>query len=738
MKIGFLSDRLIYFLFTLIIMVACLALIWHFSGCKHESVKIKTVAMHVFLVVLGQFLLSDTIKFLLISIDKATWPNLQTTFLNERRPIVHTRTQYLKMRLNILRAQLRHGQDHINEPLNLKFQLISLDLCLYGTYFLLLTSVVLVTRDELLYYNTDMMKKIFSTNRTYTLGLNYVQELDQFYTFLEVSLINAFDSKVKETGYRSWMYGDQTAKLGVIRLRQLRHKEEYHLGWGSPQFSSLDYMPNWKLPYERMAYTDKYWNIYLPWLPSSVRYSTLEKIFLNPKHTGYCENFPETMGYITMLARSRNNSMKVVDYLEQNNWVNTQTAAVFIDFTLYNADANIFTICNLLVERTPFGTLEPRVEVQSIKLQVLDQLGTLGLIVSIIYVLVLIQFSKTLVVTLWYEPSKLRSMWNILDLIILVLNIVVVILIIIQEFMVSTLLEQIEYANKLQFLDFRRPAIVKDACSIVLGLLVLFTTLRLWKVLQFSSVFQLFSHALFSAWQALASTALLISIFLVAFGIAVAIINGNNTMNFNYIMRSIANSLCFSFGFSQHISPNDLFYGGKPMGIILYLILTFVIAQLLINVFVSTINGYFVYAKSMRDAKAEQPINFLQFLRVEYHGIFEMFRKVPCINRGYRSGNRTVADYVKYTLDDRHKKSVKSKHHALAIRFQRGDENLDEATKHENYKKRIVRLYNIASVMQTQMQLLEHFWELDVDKTKKDKPRSPKEEDSESDEDYSV
>ncbi|KAL7734384.1 hypothetical protein ACLKA6_010717 [Drosophila palustris] len=645
-----------------------------------------------------------------MSIDAASWPKPEGTYRLDENPKTHTRTDYLRMRLTTLKSQLLVTEEHLHEHLNLRFQLIAVDLWLYGAYFLLLMCLVLVTQDSLMYYNTSMVQRIFSTNQTYSLGLNAVQRLDQLYLFIESALIKSFNPNETETGKHRWRYGDHTCKLGVVRLRQLRRKENFHLGWGDPEYSNLDYMPRWELPYQRLAYTDKYWHIYEPWLPLSASYSFFEKTFMNFEHEGYFQSYPEFAGYITMLARTTHNSMKVLDYLKKNHWITRQTAVLFMDFTLYNADANIFTICTLLLEHTPFGTIFPKVNVLSIKMQVLDQLGTLGFIVAILYIFVVIQFAKSLVVTIWYEPSKLRSMWNKLDLVILTLNALVVTLIVIQESMVSTLLEKVEGASKLEFLDFRRPARLHTLISMMIGFLVCLTTLRLWKVLQFAKIFQLFSAALYSAWQALASTALIIIIFLMAFGIAVAIINGSNAGNFIHTYRSIVTSLCFSFGFSSHVSPHDLFYGGKIIGYILYFILAFVLAQLLINVFISTINGYFQYAKSMRDARAERRINFLQFLRVEYAHFFDQFLKLPCFNRSYHSHNRTVGENIKLILDLNTKKKSGAKHihHALSTSDPDKIDIPDEAKKQAEYKRRIGRLYTIASILQTQMDLLEH------------------------------
>ncbi|XP_034481394.1 polycystin-2-like [Drosophila innubila] len=669
-----------------------------------------TIVVHMFVVTTGLFLVGDAIKYLLVSADASAWPKQEGTYQVDNNPKTHTHTDYLKLRLRTLKSNLLVTEDHLHEHLNLRYQLIAVDLWLYGTYFLLLMCLVLVSQDKLLYYNTNMMTKLFSKNQTYSLGLNYVQSLYQTYQFIESALINSFNPNATETGTHGWIYGDHNSKLGVVRLRQIRRKENYHLGWNGIRYTSLAYMPKWELPYKRMAYTDKYWHIYEPWLPSSVTYTTFEKKFMNFDHEGYFSDYPEFAGYITMLARTRNNSMKVLNYLQANNWLTKETIVLFLDFTLYNADANIFSICTFLLEQTPFGTVNTDAHVLSVKMQILDQLGTLGFTIAGLYAFILIRFAKTLVVTIWYEPAKLHNMWNKMDLVILLLNVLVAALIITQEIIVSHLLAKVEGASKLEFLDFRRPARLHTLSSIMIGFLVCLTTLRLWKVLQFANVFQLFSAALYSAWQALASTALIIVIFLMAFGFAVAIINGNNTGNFIHIYRSIITSLCFSFGFSSHVTPQDLFYGGEIIGLILYFLLAFVLAQLLINVFVSTINGYFQYAKSFRDARYVRRINFLQFLRVEYAHILNHLTGKPFFYRSYHRNNRTVAENIKIILDQQQRSGTKNRHHAFATSRQKTGDITDEVKKQAEYKRRIGRLFTIASIMQTQMEILEHLW----------------------------
>ncbi|XP_043071674.1 polycystic kidney disease protein 1-like 3 [Drosophila grimshawi] len=337
--------------------------------------------------------------------------------------------------------------------------------------------------------------KLILNGSNTTIGLKHVNRLDQLYPFIEISLVKAFETNATNIGNLHILYGDHTSMLGVVRLRQLRRKENSHTGWKPVEFANLDYKPKWKFPMSE--------------------YHTQTNIGASMS-PGCPLSYPEMEGYVTLLSNSYDNSMSVIEYLQEKHWLTWKTTAVFMDFTHFNADANIFTICTLLVEQTPFGTILSNARIISAKLHFVAQLGKGGLIVLIIYIIVVIQFFKALVMVVWYEPIKLRSMWTKLDLIIFVLNITVIILVSVQEFMVSQLLAKVESSSKLEFLDFRMPTRLNEWTRNMLGFLVCLTTMRLWRVLQFASVFQLF-----------ASTAMIILTFLMGFGIAAVTINGN-------------------------------------------------------------------------------------------------------------------------------------------------------------------------------------------------------------------
>ncbi|EDV97972.1 polycystin-2-like [Drosophila grimshawi] len=630
----------------------------------------------------------------------------------------YNRLNFLKQRLSSMRVQMLITERYRNQTLNHEYKDIVKDLLLYGKYFLILICVVVLPRDQLMYYNTAKMKYLLMRNHSEYIGLKEINHLNQLFDFVKSSLVDAFNEGTSEGA--SWVHSEQNKILGVVRLRQLRLAKE-DFGWGVPKFTDLMYMPGWKLPYQRLLYTHKYWRVYDPWLPINGQHDFTSSVLLNFDHVGKFLYYPELCGYVALLARSRQNSMKILDFLTDNQWLNYNTSAVFMDFTLYNVDADMFSVCTLRMEQLPFGSVIPDVTCESIAM-INDalQLHYIVILVLVVYLVVVLQFIQAFIVNLWYQPDKLKSMWYKLDLIIVLLNVFLLFVIIVRLILISSLLKSLAFSNKMSFLDFRKPARLYMLTNILTGFLICITTLRLWKVLQFSKVFQLFTNTLYLAWKALAITALAILIILMAFGIAFTIINGNNSPHFVQPVSSVITALCFSVGFSQQLNPSDLFHGGKFIGMLMYAALGFVVSVLLVNVFITTIHDYFTIAKSERNANFRREITFWQFLRVEYYGVYRFYKSLPFIRKEYKRHNRTVAENIQHTLDNVDKLAqmkARAKRRVLSS-TEKVEEYKDEETRQAEYRERVEHMYAIASILNIQMEILERLI-FDSDKKKK-------------------
>ncbi|XP_064546046.1 polycystin-2-like protein 1 [Drosophila montana] len=726
------SINCAFFMFTAAIISTCMGLMIYFSGFEHEARNAKNIFIAIVIVLFFQLLIAEPIKLMLIALDMSIWPRSMPKYRKyqdeeDNNVEEYNRLNFLKRRLRAMRVQTLITERYRNETLTQEYRIIAQDLFLYGKYFLILIGLVLVSRDDLMYYNTHRLEKLLMYNHSSYIGLKEVYHLNQLFDFVQSSLIDAFSYDANDTGVNSWVHSTQTKMVSVVRLRQLRLAEE-HMGWNDPEFTDQPYMPDWQLPYYHMLYAQKYWRIYEPWIPL-VEKNFASRVLLNFNHVGKFQNYPELKGYVALLARQKANSMKILEFLTETHWLTYNTSAVFLDFTLYNVDSDMFSVCTLRVEQTPFGGIIPDVYCDSIELvdDVL-QTGYVTLFVLLIYVIVLLQFMHAFLVQLWYQPGRLRSMWNKLDLIIIVLNVAMIGVVVTRTTIVAAMLKRLEGTNKLDFLDFRKPGRLLALANILTGFLICATTLRLWKVMQFAKVFQIFTKTLYLAWKALAITALAITIILMAFGIAFVTINGNNSSHFIRPVTSVVTSICFSFGFMSEIKPNDLFHGGKYLGIAMYAALGFVISVLLINVFVTLIHDYFTAAKSIGDAKFRRQITFLEFLRVEFYSVHRFFHNLPFIKKKYKRNNRTVAENIQRILAERDRQHILKQRSTRSIfsSVKTVEVEKDEDTLQAEYRERIEHICAISKILTIQIEILERviFDEVTDDKKSKQRRRS--------------
>ncbi|XP_068140934.1 polycystin-2-like protein 2 [Drosophila tropicalis] len=689
-------NNIIFFVTTFIVLIASLVMICVFSGFEHEMKMFKTMLNTIVLILLLQFLVFDPIKFVILAIDAATWGHQSQ---NQEKPETghYNHFDYLKMRLRSLRSQLKITEEHRNEKLNQKYHIIAKDVYLYGTYFIMLLAFVLVQENALLFYNTKSVQRLLNENQTNTYGLSKIYHLNEIYYFIEKTLINQFDSHLNHNNV--WSI-EQIKMLGVVRLRQVRPVDN-HIGLYAPEWDVRTFLPEWQLPYQRIHYTEKFWRIYEPWQPLVHNPSLLNGLLLNFNHVGSFQSYPELNGYIAMLKLNKKDNIIVLQHLKEHNWLNYNTSAIFMDFTLYNADANMFTKCTLLVENTSFGIQIPSINVQSaILIADLHQQSHAEFIIVILYFLALLQFISSLVVKIWFDPREIRNKWNQLDIVICFLNIFLAFLTFMRGTEVGYILHMVEKAAETEFYDFHRPIRLFLFTLVVMGFLISLTTIRLWKVFQFASVFQVFTRTLYMAWTAVLSTGVIILILLMAFGISVSIINGDYSLNFYHLTNSIVSCMCFAMGFTSHMNPTDMFFGGSLVGIILYLTLVFFVAIILINVFASTIYDYFEKVDKLAKENEKRQINFIQFLQLEYGHWLRCCRNWFGIHKGYRRNNRTVSQNIRRELDEHERYEALMPRIAIKRKISEYEKNL-------NYRRSLERSYCLVSIMRVQINLLE-------------------------------
>ncbi|XP_068004685.1 polycystin-2-like protein 2 [Melanerpes formicivorus] len=150
-------------------------------------------------------------------------------------------------------------------------------------------------------------------------------------------------------------------------------------------------------------------------------------------------------GYKVTLPRSKQGSLKKLEFLRQHSWLTRGTRVVFIDFSTYNANVNLFCIIRLVVEFPASGGALTSSHFYSVKL--------LRYITYYDYFLASCEISCCLLVFMFIiqEAGKItnlkgkyfRSAWNWLDLLLVVLSVLAIAFNIYRTGQVSLLLEEL-------------------------------------------------------------------------------------------------------------------------------------------------------------------------------------------------------------------------------------------------------------------------------------------------------
>ncbi|XP_055850571.1 polycystic kidney disease protein 1-like 2 [Episyrphus balteatus] len=608
-----------------IISILLLSCCVYFIGLRYETKKLKAFVTTIVLVFIYQIFVGDIILFF----SKATYSAIQRilAFTEDVNPItigVHHRKKYLQQKICALKYELELGPTFFkrNQALTFKYKEILGELLLYGCYLTVLLILVIGTRDPLLYYNTRTIKDVLRNPKFSNSATSTILTSDDLYTFLNETIVNGFIDGRSYNGKRfdenGWTNLQISKILGVVRLRQMRYKSYKE----KSNFDDVIYEPGW-LRDSSLPFKDKFWRIFKPW-----EYQDKAQTGVDRK-IGKLHNLPGG-GYVTLFGRNPRNCQRVLTFLQSQKWIDSHTAVVVIEFTLYNVDADVFTLVVISAEQTGFDSFVVTDRIETLKLLFnIDNLSTSVFLTFLIYFFILTKVLADVVLKMWYSTSikdYLAMSWNYVDITIVGLNLFIGLGVWIREIYVKQLLHQLETSRKNEFVPFYKAAAIDETCTVLVAFLVALTTLRLWKILQFAKVFRILTSTLHHAKGELASTTFFVAIFLTAVGLGLYIINGSNSPSFVQLIKSITTLLSLSFGFGTTISPSEMNYGGNVVGFIFYAMLVIAVTIFLLNMFITVVCLHFSKEKEkdFEESENEEDYSFWNFLIMEIEEYFDI------------------------------------------------------------------------------------------------------------------
>ncbi|KAF1589543.1 UNVERIFIED_CONTAM: Polycystic kidney disease protein 1-like 2, partial [Eudyptes pachyrhynchus] len=484
------------------------------------------------------------------------------------------------------------------------FALIREILAYLGFLWMLLL-VAYGQRDPNSYYLNKHIENIFTD------GFHDVYSYQDFFTWANTTLVkNLYGS------YKGFITDGNSKLVGSARIRQVRVKgdtcpispklqrviQECHAPYSRQTEDTSDYGEHWNT-----SVFDNSSDLSSAW-----QYQSQSKLRGHPiwgKLAIYRGG-----GYVIHLGTDPKNASRTLQYLFNNVWLDTFTRAVFVEFTVYNANVNLFCIISLMFETNALGAFFTSAELQSVRLYpYTNSLHIFVVAAEVIYFLFIVYYmivqGKLMKTLRW---KYFHSKWNLLEMAIILISWSAL-----SVFVKRTILgtRDISYyqEHKEDCVSFNETARADAVLGYLIAFLVLLSTVKLWHLLRLNPKLNMITSTLRRAWGDISGFITVIAIMFLAYSIATNLIFGWKLYSYKTLSDSAETMVSLQLGIFNYEEVLDYnpILGSFLIGSCI-IFMTFVV----LNLFISVILVAFSEEQKHYQASEEEEIVDLMLMKL--------------------------------------------------------------------------------------------------------------------------
>ena len=254
-------------------------------------------------------------------------------------------------------------------------------------------------------------------------------------------------------------------------------------------------------------------------------------------------------GYTADLVHDQKFSRETLNYLKKDNWIDSQTRALFVEITMYNAQVNLFTTMNLLVEVLPTGGLQ---HFSSVRIARLYTYGGSAESFTIACQFFVIVFSAIII----YRESKkiyrerrayFSGFWNLLEFVLMMLTLSALGLFVRRMRLVDVAVAEIR-DNPGKFVSFNKVVQWDTMFSAVSSIVVFLSCLKCLRLLRYNKTISILSSTLQGCAKPLGAFSIIFLIFFMAFSIFAYILFMPHLDNFSTFVTTMESVMALLLG----------------------------------------------------------------------------------------------------------------------------------------------------------------------------------------------
>ncbi|KAM9373275.1 polycystin-2-like protein 2 [Phaethornis superciliosus] len=468
-----------------------------------------------------------------------------------------------------------------------------LELVVYIVFLTILCIVTfgMVSTDR--YYLNKVMSQVFlePSSEDNNTGFKSIQSKADFWKFAEGTLLDGlywdewYNNKILTSENKTRHIYYENLLLGVAQIRQLKVRSntcsihlyfqnvledcysEYSYGAEDTSDFGLRNGSEWKYN-SSSSFSSWYW--------------------------GYV-GFYRSGGYIFTLPKSRQESVEKLTFLRVNNWLTQGTRAVFIDFSTYNANINLFCIIRLVVEFPATGGALTSSHFYSVKLlryvTYKDYLLASCEITFCCFIIAFIIREAIKIVKL--KKKYFKNAWNWLELLLLVVSILAIAFNIYRTVQVSLLMEEL-LSNDHVYPDFYFLAYWQILYDDMIAVTIFLAWIKIFKYINLSKTMTQLSSTLSHCAKDIIGFATIFFIVFFAYAQLGYLVFGSQVEEFSTFQNCIFTQFRIVLGDFEFEAIETV---NKILGPLYFITFVFFVFFLLLNMFLAIINDAYSEVK---------------------------------------------------------------------------------------------------------------------------------------------
>ncbi|XP_053358417.1 polycystic kidney disease 2-like 1 protein [Clarias gariepinus] len=455
-------------------------------------------------------------------------------------------------------------------------------------YILFLVDICLLTygmTSSTTYYYTKVMNDLF-VNSFESIGT-----MEDFWTYTEGPLIDGlywttwYNDQPLDTGLHSFIYYENML-LGVPRIRQIKVKNN-----------------SCKVPTDFSTEIADCFDVYNTQKEDASAFGLVngtawtyhtENELRGSSYWGLLATYSGA-GYYQDLALTKNESATILAELKDNLWLDHGTRAVFIDFSTYNANINLFCVISLVVEFPATGGAITSYQIRTVKLiRYVTSWDYFIIGCELVFcVFILYYIVEEILEVRIHKCSYFTNIWNILDVVVLLLAIVAIIFNVFRTVKVNNLLGSL-LKDPSSYADFEFLAFWQTQYNNMNAVNLFFAWIKIFKYISFNKTMSQLSSTLARCAIDILGFAVMFFIVFFAYAQLGYLLFGTQVESFSTFQKCIFTQFRIILGDFDYDSIDT---ANRILGPIYFFTYVFFVFFVLLNMFLAIINDTYSEVK---------------------------------------------------------------------------------------------------------------------------------------------